>query len=60
MSLKVKSGDVIGRAIYSFLLMDNSNIGPSSTPLRDMTLLNQSYLDFDPSRSFKVKSDSAI
>ena len=37
-SIKVKSDDVIGLAIYGFLFMIKSNIGPNSTPLRDMTL----------------------
>ncbi len=32
-SLKVKSDDVIELAIYGFLLMINSNIGPNSAPL---------------------------
>ncbi len=29
MSLKIKSDDVIGLAIYGFLLMVNNNIGPN-------------------------------
>ncbi len=37
-SLKVKSDDVIELAIYGFLLMVYSNIGPNSAPLRDMAL----------------------
>ncbi len=32
--------------------MVNSNIGPNSAPLRDMTLWNLSDLDFNPSRSW--------
>ena len=35
-SLQVKSDDVIGLAIYDFLLMINSNIGHISAPLRDI------------------------
>ncbi len=37
MSLKDKSDGVIGLAIYGFLLMVNSNIGPNVAPLGDMT-----------------------
>ncbi len=40
--------------------MVNSNIGPNSAPLRDRTLWNLSGLNFDLSRSLKVKSDHAI
>ena len=32
-SLKVKTDGVIGLAIYGFLLMVNSNMGPISAPL---------------------------
>ncbi len=59
-SLKVKSGDVIGLAIYGFLLMVDSNIGSDVAPLRDMMLSNLSDLDFDLSRSLKVKSGQVI
>ncbi len=54
MSLKVKSDDIIGLAIYGFLLMVNSNIGPNSAPLRDIRLCNLSDLEFDLSRSFII------
>ncbi len=40
--------------------MFNSNIGPKQAPLRDIRLRNPSDLDFDLSRSLKVKCDSAI
>ncbi len=46
-SLKVKSDGVIGLAIYGFLLMVNSNIGPNCSPLRYIRLLNLCDLDFD-------------
>ena len=35
-TLEVKSDDVIGLAIYCFLLRINSNIGPNSASLRDI------------------------
>ncbi len=60
MSLKVKGNDVIGLAIYGFLLMVNSNIGPNSAPLRDIRLWNPSDLDFDLLRSLKVQCDDII
>ena len=61
-SHKVKCNRVIGFHIYGFLLMVNinSNIEPSSAPLRDIMLWNVSNLDFDLSRSFKWKSDGVI
>ena len=40
--------------------MVNSNIGPNSAPLRDIRLWNLSDLDFDLSRSLKVKSNGAV
>ncbi len=40
--------------------MFNSNIGPKWAPLRDIRLQNLGDLDFDLSRSVKVKCDSAI
>ncbi len=42
--VKVKT-DVIGVAIYGFLLMVNSNIEPNSATLRDIILWNPSDLD---------------
>ncbi len=43
-----------------FLLMFNSNIWPNSPPLPDIRLSNVSDLEFDLSRSLKVKCDSII
>ncbi len=40
--------------------MLNSNIGPNSAALRDIRLQNIDDLDFDLSRSLKVKCDGAI
>ncbi len=37
-----------------------SNIGPNWAPLRDIRHWNPSDLDFDPSRSLKVKSNVAV
>ncbi len=59
-SIEVKSDGVIGLAIYGFLLMVNNNIGPNSSPLREMTHWNLIDLEFDLSRSLKVKSDGAV
>ncbi len=58
-SPKVKCHGVIGLAIYASLLMVNSNIGPDLAPLV-IRLWNLDDLDFHLSRSFKVKSGSAI
>ncbi len=46
--------------IYHFLLVCNSNIYPNSAPLLYTSPQNQSDLDFDLSRSLKVKSDAAV
>ncbi len=40
--------------------MVNSNIGPNSAHLRDIRLQNFGDLEFDLSRSLKVKSNGAI
>ena len=40
--------------------MLNSNIWPNSAPLQDIRLQNLSDLDFDLSRSLRVKCDSVI
>ena len=40
--------------------MFNSNIGLNYAPLRDIRLLNLGDLDFDLSRSLKVKCAGAI
>ncbi len=41
--------------------MINSNIlGPNQSPLQDIRLRNLSDLDFDLSRSLKVKSNGAV
>ncbi len=40
--------------------MVNSDIGLNSAPLRDIRHRNLSDLDFDLSRSLKVKSDGVI
>ena len=56
MSLKVECDSAIGLAIYGFLLMVNSNIGPNSAALPDITFRNAS--DFD--KALKVKSDGVI
>ncbi len=37
-SVNVKFDNAIGLAIYGFLLIVNSNIGPNSAPLRDIRL----------------------
>ncbi len=42
------------------LLMVNSNLWPNSAPLRDERLQNLGELDFDLSRSPKVKCDGAF
>ncbi len=44
---------------YGFLLMVNSNIWPNTGLLRDISLENMSDLEFDLSRSLKVKSNGA-
>ena len=41
-------------------MMVNSNIGPNLASLRDIRLQNLSYLDFDLSRSLKLKIDGVI
>ncbi len=56
----VNKDDVIGVAIYGFLLMINSNIESNSTPLGVISFRNLSDLDFDISRSLRVKCDSVI
>ena len=43
-----------------FLLMFNSNIGPNMAPLRDISLQNMSDLEFNLSRSLKVKCNGAV
>ncbi len=40
--------------------MFNSNIWPNSAPLQDIRLQNLSDLEFDLSRSLKVKCDDVI
>ncbi len=40
--------------------MFNSNLWPNSAPLRDRRLQNQSDLEFDLSRSRKIKYDGVI
>ena len=45
---------------YGLLLLFNSNIWPISAPLRDIRLQSLSDLNFDLSRSLKVKCDSVI
>ncbi len=61
-SLKVKCKRVIGFPIpvYVFLFMFNSNIGHNYTTLRDISLQNRGDLDFDISRSLKVKSNGGV
>ncbi len=46
--------------IYCFLLMLSSNILPNLAPLREIRLHNLGDLDFDLSRSLKVKSSGVI
>ncbi len=55
--LKLKCVGGIGFPIYDFLWVFNSNIGPNSAPLGDISLWNLSSLDIDLSRSLKVKCD---
>ena len=75
-SLKVKCDSAIGLPIYGFLLMFNSDIWPNSDPLRDISfqnikipilshlrdisLQNLSDVDFDLSRSGRIKYDGAV
>ena len=40
--------------------MFKSNIGPNMAPLRDIRLQNMSDIEFDLSRSLKVKSDGTV
>ncbi len=40
--------------------MFNSNIVPNKAPLRDIRLQNMGDLEFDLSRSLKVKSNGAV
>ncbi len=40
--------------------MANSNIGPKSTPLQDVWFWNPSDLNFNLSKSLKVKGDGVI
>ncbi len=40
--------------------MFNSNLGANYAPLRDIGLQNLGDLDFDLSRSLKVKSNGAV
>ncbi len=46
--------------IHGFLLMLNSNIGPNWAPLQDISFQIMSDLDYDFSRSLKVKSNGAV
>ncbi len=46
--------------IYGFLLLVNNSIWLNSAPLWDMRLQNVTDLDFDLSRSRKVKSNGAV
>ncbi len=48
---------VSGLLIYGFLLMFYGNM-PNSAPLQDISFRNLSDLDFDLSRSLRVKCDS--
>ncbi len=59
-SLNVKFNSAIGLLIYGFLLMFNSNIGPSWVHILNIRLRKLSDLEFDLSRSLKVKFNSAI
>ncbi len=49
---------LIGRPIYGFLLMFNSNIWPNSAPLQDISFQNPS--DFDLSRSLRSNVIASI
>ncbi len=40
-----------------FLLLFSKNVCPNLAPLQDISLLNFSDLEFDPSMSLKVKSN---
>ncbi len=60
MSLKVKCDGAIGLTICGFLLMVNSNIWHSTALLRGISLQNMNDLEFDLSRSLKVKSNGAV
>ncbi len=51
---------MIGLAVYVFLLMVNSNLGPNLVPLRNIRLRHPSDLDLDLSRSLNVKNDGVI
>ncbi len=55
--LNMKCDNVIGLPIYAFLSMFNINIWPKSAPLHDIEHQNLNDLDFDLSRSLKVKCD---
>ena len=46
--------------MHGFLLMVNSNIVPNLVSLRDIRLQNLGFLEFDISRSLKVKSNGAV
>ena len=46
--------------MYDFLIMFNSNIGPDSSPSRDIRLLSLGDLEFDLSRSLKDKCNGDI
>ena len=45
---------------YDFLLMVNGNIWPNTASLQDIRLRNLSDLEFDISRSLKVKCDDVM
>ncbi len=48
------------RHIYGFRLTINSSIGPNQAPLQDIRLPNPIDLEFDHSRTLKVKSNGAV
>ncbi len=50
-SRKVESDGPIGRPIYDFLLVFNSNIRPDPAPLRDINLQHLCHFDFVPLKS---------
>ena len=53
--------NVIGLSIYGILLLIfNSNLWPNSARLQDVRLRNLRDLEFDLSRSLKVKCGSVI
>ncbi len=55
---KVKYDSAIELPIYGFLLLFYRNVWPNSATLQDIRLWNVRDLEFDLSRSLKVKCDS--